>query len=245
MSFGPARRLDRVLCRVIRAKAARIATPGGIVSFSFDDFPKSALAVGGGILEQYRVRGTYYVAFGLAGGDGSSGRMFDPEDLQAAMQRGHELGCHSYSHLDCGRAGGRAALADVGRNSVAFARMVEGFAPRHFAFPFGSVSLAAKRALAPHFASCRGTRPGLNRGLADLGELRANSIYDGRFDLDAARRLIDEARREAGWVIFYTHDVASDPSPFGCTPGQLEAVVAYACAQATVLPVGDALRAAR
>jgi hypothetical protein len=37
--------------------------------------------------------------------------------------------------------------------------------------------------------------------------------------------LLTENEERQGWLIFYTHDVRTHPSPFGCTPGLLEMVV--------------------
>src|SRR3981081_2708835 len=36
-----------------------------VISFTFDDFPQSALNVGGKILERFRLAGTYYASLGL------------------------------------------------------------------------------------------------------------------------------------------------------------------------------------
>ncbi|MDR3573981.1 MAG: polysaccharide deacetylase, partial [Anaerolineaceae bacterium] len=44
---------------------------------------------------------------------------------------------------------------------------------------------------------------------------------------ELAKRLILENERRKGWLIFYSHDVASRPSQFGCTPELLEAVVSF------------------
>jgi peptidoglycan/xylan/chitin deacetylase (PgdA/CDA1 family) len=37
-----------------------------------------------------------------------------------------------------------------------------------------------------------------------------------------ARRWLDRARGRRAWLILYTHDVADDPTPWGCTPSALE-----------------------
>ena len=50
-----------------RPNRPRSTWPGGVVSFTFDDFPRSAWSNGGAVLEEYDVRGTYYAAMGLAG----------------------------------------------------------------------------------------------------------------------------------------------------------------------------------
>ncbi len=113
-------RLARAVGHWLPARPARIAWPGGVVSFTFDDFPKSALDAGGAILERYGARGTYYAALGLAGRSGDMGPLFQLDDLAAAQQRGHELGCHTFSHLDCSRAAGAVIANDVAENAAAF-----------------------------------------------------------------------------------------------------------------------------
>jgi hypothetical protein len=51
--------------------------------------------------------------------------------------------------------------------------------------------------------------------------------------------MIDDAARRGAWLILYTHDVAERPSPFGCSPGELERVLRRAqAAGMAMLPVG-------
>src|ERR1700693_5858527 len=71
-----------------------------LISFTFDDFPRSALLAGGSILNRYGLSGTYYVSLGLAGRETESGQIFVPDDLAILLEEGHELGCHTFSHCD-------------------------------------------------------------------------------------------------------------------------------------------------
>ena len=59
----------------------------------------------------------------------------------------------------------------------------------------------------------------------DLNLFRANSVYGDAGRLWAAGVLLLENEQRQGWLIFYTHDVRSEPSPFGCTPKLLEKAV--------------------
>ncbi len=235
---------DRAL-EFLRPRPTRFAWPGGVVSFSFDDVPASAFQQGGEILERRGVRGTYYVAAGLAGTCGDVGRMFEVEDLARAHTRGHELGCHTFGHLNCAQSDARTMEAEFDANAQSLSRLPQGEAPSSFAYPFGAVSSLARRIAGRRFDTCRGIRPGVNSGTLDRADLRANKIYAASFDEARARALIDQAVSDGGWVIFYTHDVAPAPSAYGCLPEQLEAVVAYAAARATVLPVRDVVARAR
>jgi peptidoglycan/xylan/chitin deacetylase (PgdA/CDA1 family) len=223
----------------MRTRPARVSWAGGVASFTFDDFPKTALTVGGAILEKRGLRGTYYTALKLAGTENRLGPMFEPADVQAAHRSGHEIACHTHSHLDCRTAPTAAIESEIGENSRAIATLLDNHAPTSFAYPYGAVSIAAKRALATRFSTCRGTGEGVNHGAVDLADLLVLTLYDRVFDLAAVRRRIDEARATNGWLIVYTHDVADRPSEFGCKPEQFEAVVGYAAQRLTVLPVRE------
>jgi peptidoglycan/xylan/chitin deacetylase (PgdA/CDA1 family) len=236
------RRLGRYrLDRLPHCKPVRVACPGGVVSFTFDDFPRSALIAGGAILEKHGIRGTYYTALDLAGTEGVLGRMFDPEDVVAAHRRGHEIACHTFRHVNCRRARVDAILHDIALNTAACAALLEGFTPVSFAYPYGELSVGSKRALAPRFWSCRGIVQGFNAGATDLAELRATRIHAAGFDAGAMRDLIQRNRAAGGWLIFYTHDVTEAPSPYGCTPAQFATVVTLATGCGAVLPVREAI----
>jgi peptidoglycan/xylan/chitin deacetylase (PgdA/CDA1 family) len=241
MRVSLAARLAREIGGFLCTRPAKVDWPGGVVSFTFDDFPRSAWSNGGSILEKYDRRGTYYAAMGLAGTASNLGPMFGLDDLRAAHAHGHEIACHTYSHRDCARAPCAEIDAEIDQNTAALSRALDGAPITDFAYPFGGVSLSAKSALAARFASCRGTGRGLNHGTIDLADLFSTSLYNHDFDRDRLCQLIDDAQAQSGWIIFYTHDVSDDPSPFGCTPAQFQAIVAYAAENAPVLPVRDVL----
>jgi len=241
MRVSIAARLVREIGGFLRTRPAKINWPGGVVSFTFDDFPRSAWINGGAILERYDRRGTYYTAMGLAGTANNLGPLFELEDLRAAHARGHEIACHTFSHRDCGRASPAEIDIEIKSNAAALAQALDGFVTTNFAYPFGGVSLSAKQAFNGRFASCRGTGRGINRGTVDLADLFSTSLYSHNFDRDRFCQLIEDAQTSGGWLIFYTHDVADEPSPFGCTPAQFQSIVAYAAENAPVLPVRDVL----
>jgi peptidoglycan/xylan/chitin deacetylase (PgdA/CDA1 family) len=210
-----------------------------VVSFTFDDFPRSALVHGGAILERYQAWGTYYTAFGLAASTSELGEMFDRDDVRSAHLRGHEIACHTYSHCNCARSEKGLLKVEVRDNAGALAPIVDGKGMTSFSYPFGAVSPQAKAVMARSFSSCRGIQPGINEKVPDYGELRANKIYATQFDQAKLRDLIDRNFALGGWLIFYTHDVQDSPSAFGCTPAQLESVVEYAARRMPIFPVRD------
>jgi peptidoglycan/xylan/chitin deacetylase (PgdA/CDA1 family) len=55
--------------------------------------------------------------------------MFDHEDICAAHSAGHEIACHTYSHLDCGASPKRSILAEIDDNAAALSSVLGGSAP--------------------------------------------------------------------------------------------------------------------
>src|SRR5882672_2281183 len=87
-------RYRQLLSKHYGRRLVRVCPPLPVISFTFDDFPRSALHEGGAILKRYGVRGTFYVSMGLMGQDWPAGPGFLAQDLQEALGDGHELGCH-------------------------------------------------------------------------------------------------------------------------------------------------------
>src|SRR5687768_7929608 len=86
--------LSTALCR----RPIRMRNSAPLISFTFDDFPRSALDVAGEILKQRGVAGTYYASLGLMNRDSPVGPIFGESDLVRLVGDGHELGSHTFSH---------------------------------------------------------------------------------------------------------------------------------------------------
>jgi len=213
-----------------------------IISFSFDDVLASAARTGSAILEKHGVQGTFYIALKLAGRVGENGPRFTIEDAERLHRSGHELGCHTYSHLECSKTTCEEYAADIAENAAVASRHLPGVTFRNFAYPSGDVTAAHKRALAGQFDSLRGIRSGINHGRIDLNHLRAIPLYERIMDEEKVARLLHEARIVNGWVIFYTHDVEENPSDWGCTANLLDKTIEMALQSGCrILPVGPAL----
>src|ERR1700723_2303423 len=121
-----------------------------LISFTFDDFPKSALEVGGAILNRSGLTGTYYAALGLLGGETHTGRMFDADDLKLLLERGHELGCHTFSHCDSWETGTTAFKKSIIENRDALSRLIPGAEFRTFSYPISLPRPLAKGEIADY-----------------------------------------------------------------------------------------------
>ena len=86
----------------------------------------------------------------------------------------------------------------------------------------------------------------MNSGTVDLQFLRAMPLIDQHIDRDAIERALDETQSNNGWLIFYGHDVAEAPSPYGCSPALLShALEAASRRKIRGLTMAEALRCAR
>jgi peptidoglycan/xylan/chitin deacetylase (PgdA/CDA1 family) len=239
-SLGTVRR--QVLQAVCR-RTVCLGDTGPLVSFTFDDFPRSAALAGAAILERHGARGTYYAAMGLMNTVNELGEHFCAADLTGLRCRGHEAASHTFSHSSSRATALSDFRGDVekGRNAVAACAAAD---TGNFAYPFGHATLRAKQSLGPRLRSSRGAVPGLNGPDADLNLLRANRLYGGLSPATEAgvEDLICENAAQKTWLIFYTHDVRSNPSPYGCTPELLEFALALAVRSGShVLTVEKAL----
>jgi len=212
-------KLRRRIARLRHRRPVLRAPDRPMLSISFDDAPLTATGIGAEILEQWGARGTFYVAAGLAGSLEPVGQCADRDDYVRLTRRGHEIGCHTFSHLDCGRASARSAQADVALNAQTF-RDWGLSRPDSFAYPYGDVSSETKAGLAPDFAILRGLHEGVIQLGSDLNQAPAVGIQgpDGEAK---ARTWMEYALSKRSWLILFTHDVQASPSPWGCTPDAL------------------------
>jgi peptidoglycan/xylan/chitin deacetylase (PgdA/CDA1 family) len=215
-----------LLCSLHR-RSVSLENRGPIVSFTFDDFPRSAASTGAAVLEHLGVRGTYYAAMGLIDTSNELGEQFRSEDLALLLGKGHEIASHTFGHLSC-----RSVPLSEFRNDVEKGRRaIEsacGADSGNFAYPFGHVSLRVKRTLGPLLATSRSGIPGLNGPEIDLNLLRGNRLYGDLSASHGVEDLILQNVKQGTWLIFYTHDVGPNPSPYGCTSVLLEFAVSAA-----------------
>jgi len=209
------------------------------VSFTFDDFPRTALTEGGAILRRRDVRGTYFVSMQLLGKPSPSGAIATSDDLKALLADGHELGCHTYEHLDGCDSSVDAFERSIWQNRTALADVVPGVTLPVFAYPLNGPVLSIKRAVGKHFVSCRGGGQTFNSGVMDLNLLKSYFLdWRNRGDLEGVRDVVKRNAAARGWLIFSTHDVATEPSKYGCEPDFFEEAVRLSVASgARVLPM--------
>jgi peptidoglycan/xylan/chitin deacetylase (PgdA/CDA1 family) len=215
----------------------------GIISFTFDDVPRSACRVGRDLLEAHDCLGTYYVCGGLTDREGDGDEPFHSHaDLRGLTRAGHELGCHGFAHLPYQQRGLAEVRADLDRNRAFFDELGGDVPPANFAYPYGQVSPALKALASERFVSARGVQAALNRGRADLALLRAVPLYSSELSERTVADVIERTERERGWLVFFTHSVVDAPGRCGCTPALFDFTVRSAARSGCrVLTVAHAL----
>jgi peptidoglycan/xylan/chitin deacetylase (PgdA/CDA1 family) len=237
-------RAQRAVRTALFARTVAMRNRRAIVSFTFDDFPQSAVSNGARLLEENGARGTFYLTGSYCGQVAYEVPQYFADDLVAVANAGHEIGCHTFTHPRVSTLSAAALNKEIELNAAFLARHLPGAEFRTFAYPFGDLSFTATMRLQSRFAGCRCSEYGLNIGTADLGRLRSIRLYEQIIGLEQVSDLIKQAVTKAAWLIFYTHDVTEAPSPYGCTPSLFEhAVKSAISAGAEIRPVDAALKA--
>jgi len=225
VNYEPSRSLPAKLGRRIvqwrHAAPATVETDRPIVSFTFDDFPKSAVT-GADILEKLGGRAGFYASTSYMGViHPEMGEMFDAETLIELHGRGHEIGAHTHSHIDCARAGVRTVEHDIGENLVQLVSAGHIPTVASFAYPYGETSFATKCWSSNVFSTARGVLPGVNVGEIDRAQLRAVELGESKWARKRAIAMLEKAVATNGWLMFFSHDVSATPSSYGVSESQL------------------------
>ncbi len=238
-------RVSNRLARHLCAAPHRLLNKRPMVSFTFDDAPVSAATTGAALLEEYGARGTFYVAGGLADTWSGHWTAIGADNIVGLHRRGHEIACHTFSHKRATDLSATAMADEVERNRRYLLGLDPSIRIENFAYPYGLGSVSRKGQLGKLFRSSRGIFPGINSGTVDLQYLHAMPLIERQIDRDGIERAFDAATETNGWLIFYSHDVAAEPSPYGCSPALLrQALEAASRRKVSNLSIAEALWAA-
>ena len=238
-------RVSNRLSRYFRTTPFKLRNTRPTVSFTFDDFPESAASVGAPILDQYGARATFYVSGSQVGTRSDHWQGVGADVIVELHRRGHEIACHTFSHLRSTDLDATQLTAEIEENRRYLLGLDPSMRIENFAYPYGLGSVWLKTQLAKTFQSSRGIIPGINSGVVDLQYLRSTPLINHHIDEERIDRAFDTLVHSNGWLIFYGHDVATEPSPFGCTPALLRyALNAAAKRNVAIMTVAGALRAA-
>ena len=216
------RKISRLIARRVVTRSAVLAGPTAAASITFDDVPESAARIGAPLLERKGVRGTFYVSAGQCGTTDQQWGVASRADVRALAEAGHEIGCHTASHVNV-QSLTRAELArECARNAALLGEISGTGASSNFAYPFGDLGFLQKRWLERRFSSCRSIYERVNVGRVDLGNVGAIGLFDRTLNRGAVERLVAQATADRAWLVFYTHDVSATPTFMGTSPALLK-----------------------
>ena len=238
-------RVNNRLSRYFFTTPFKLNNAHPIVSFTFDDFPESAASAGVPILDQYGAKATFYVAGGEVDKWSGHWQGVRAETIVDLHRHGHEIACHTFSHVRTTDLDATRLAGEIEANRRYLLGLDPSMQIENFAYPYGLGSVWRKSQLAKTFRSSRSIIPGINRGTVDLHYLHSTPLTNCGIDGNGIDRAFDELAASNGWLIFYGHDVAAEPSPYGCTPDLLQhALDAAAKRNIAIMTVASALRAA-
>ena len=160
-----------------------------MISFTFDDFPRSALLNAGAILRERGFAGTYYASFGLMGKQAPTGEIFACEDLDELVRQEHELACHTFDHCDSWETDPAEFEASIQRNQRAAVERLSGTKLRSLSYPISWPRPETKRRVATYYECARGGGQTFNAGTTDLNYLKAFFIEQSRDNFAAIKRV--------------------------------------------------------
>lgn len=213
-----------------------------LISFTFDDVPKSSCTRGRQILEGFGLKASYYLSMSLMDSVYSIGTAFSRIDLENIMTGGHEIGSHTFGHLDAWNTKADIFEASIYENQRKLNEIYPGKVFNTFSYPINTPHPRIKKKAGELHICCRGGGQTYNSKTVDLNLLNSYFVdRRNRGDLDVSKKIINESCDKMGWLIFSTHDIDEHPSPYGCTPRVFEDLVRYAYGSGSdILPVYEA-----
>lgn len=184
----------------------------------------------------YGIKATFFVSLGLLGSRSEVGVIASEENLIRASEEGNELGCHTFDHIYAWQSTPDRFIASVQKNKLALDKILPGAVFRTFAYPTGEPKPSIKGKLGDHFLCCRGGGQAPNVKTADLNLLKAYFLDKrNNNNINLLKQVIEYNAISRGWLIFATHDLSENPSPYGCTPDFFEQVVKCAIQSGAII----------
>ena len=133
--------ISRKAARHYRSKPFALRNRAPMVSFTFDDTPDSAYLNGAALLEEFGWLGTFYIASGTCGMRDEFWNVITRGQVCALHAQGHEIGCHTFSHVNVETLDAAAMDDELRRNASTLRELCSDLEISNFCFPFGKLSL--------------------------------------------------------------------------------------------------------
>ena len=210
-----------LLASTVFAAPAHAADPP-VITLTFDDGNADQVAAAQ-ILNQAGLKGTFYLPSGYLNAS-DSGYMTAAQAL-ALQTAGNEIGGHTVTHPDLALMGADEVKRQVCNDRVNLTNM--GFRVTSFAYPFASISAAAKQAtidcgynsarglgdLASHLVGTETYPLAETMPPADAFETKAPDQVDATWTAQNLKDLVLKAQPAGGWVQLTFHHIGAAADP--------------------------------
>ncbi len=199
-----------------------------LISFTFDDFPLTAVTNGERILNDFNRKGTYFISLGLLGGLSDVGLPIARlKDLEKLILDGHEIGDHTYHHLNAFEVDDIKYEESIIKNQEEMLKLFPSYIFKSFAYPFGYLTPSKKRIVRKFYKIARGIEEGYNKSRFDSMLLKSYHLAGDKNRFRLYKNILDKSSEQPSWLIFFTHEVQSNPTEYGCDEELFRSVVEY------------------
>ena len=218
--------LKKKLAEQYVVKSITISSKVKQVSFTFDDVSESAFRNAQRTLDKLQFKGTFYISLSFLDSDNENDNLYSKEHLISCLSNGHELACHTYNHIHFYKNSNVKFIHNnirINQEKLNALGIKESF--ENFSYPYGEQTKISKKIVSKIFKTCRGIEHGINHNKVDLHNLKAIKLYEDFHSIDEIFSILEDFHKSGGWLIFYTHDVKSNFSKYGCSPEYFETIV--------------------
>jgi len=188
----------------------------GLVSLTFDDGWATHSTQALPKLNQFGMKGTFYVVSGFLG---QSGYMTNNQVL-GLKAAGHEIASHTVSHPHLPTLTSAQQDAELNNSKTALQTLIGAPVP-NFATPYGEYNAQVLDKIKAAYASHRTVLDGYNvKGDTDVYQLKVQNILNTT-TLAQVQGWIDTAKAQNSWLILVYHNIVSNPDTYDTTPAKL------------------------
>jgi peptidoglycan/xylan/chitin deacetylase (PgdA/CDA1 family) len=195
------------------ASAEVAKKPFAMVSFTFDDAPRSVYTEAFPLLKKAGLHATVYLStVTLDMPDYASW-----QDIKVLAASGWEIGAHAHSHQDLTKMSASDMVEEIAKSQRLFKE--RGFTPVSFSAPFGAYGERELLEIKKVYSS--------NRAAWGNGGINTNPEHDAynlvslgvtlNTTLDELQKQVKAIKKDGGWLILQFHHIdngQAEPSPF-------------------------------
>ncbi|MEN9390397.1 MAG: hypothetical protein RLZZ283_497 [Candidatus Parcubacteria bacterium] len=195
--------------------------PEGMITFVFDDAPKSVYENARAILNAANIKATHPAITNFVGTTG----YMTWTNLATLKSEGNEIDSHTRTHPDLTTLTPAQLTSEV---VGSFTDLVaHGTTPTTFVYPLGGVSDTVKAAVKnAGYKAARGSYFGLNTPSTDRYALFDQHV-ESDTTIEEVQSWIDQAKRDKRWLILELHEQKENGGQYSNTPAMLQSIVNY------------------